>query len=160
MKLERRKVNALDEGIERFKKERLSESQDKVKTITDEVDNAHLCIEVPIIMASQLRDTNKNIKHMEDVYAENQKYIDDYKKDENENKKKSQKAIKDFVGKLDENFKDLYLKENNNYTVSCKGRKELRSLIEQCKENNIKYKWEKLIEGDYKYNVKFSLKED
>lgn len=151
MKLEKRKVNVLTRQLENFKRERLNEEL--------KLDDKAI-IEVPIIMGSQLKDTMYNKGLEAKVYEENQKQIDEYKKDENALKENSKKSMKDFVGHLEEEFKDLYLKENNNYTVNCKGRKELRSLIEQCKENNIKYKWEKLIEGDYKYNVKFSLKED
>ena len=151
MKLEKRKVNVLTRQLENFKRERLNEEL----KLDDKV-----IIEVPIIMGSQLKDTMYNKGLEAKVYEENQKQIDEYKKDENAIKENAKKSMKDFVSHLEEAFKDLYLKEKNKHTVNCKGRKELRSLIEQCKENNIKYKWEKLVEGDYKYNVKFSLKED
>ncbi len=151
MKLERRKVNALTRQLENFKRKKLDEAielEDKA------------IIEVPIIMGSQLKDMEKNKEHYDDVMKQNQDAIDEFKKDEEKNIKEAKDKWKGLVSKLEEEFKDLYLKEDNNYTVKCKGRKELRSLIEQCKESNVRYKWEKLIEGDYKYNVKFSLKED
>ena len=151
MKLERRKVNALTRQLENFKRKKLDEAielEDKA------------IIEVPIIMGSQLKDMEKNKEHYDDVMKQNQDAIDEFKKDEEKNIKEAKDKWKGLVGKLEEEFKDLYLKEDNNYTVKCKGRKELRNLIEQCKESNVRYKWEKLIEGDYKYNVKFSLKED
>lgn len=151
MKLEKRKVNELTRQLENFKKRKLSEEielEDKA------------IIEVPIVMGSQLKDMEKNKQRYEDVLKERQEVIDEFKKDEEKNIKQAKDKWKGLVGTLEEEFKDLYLKEGNDYSVNCKGRKELRSLIEKCKESDVRYKWEKLIEGDYRYNVKFSLKED
>ena len=151
MKLEKRKVNELTRQLENFKKKRLSEDLE-----IDDV--AH--IEIPIVMGSQLKDIEKNKEIASKVEAETQKVVDEFKKDEQKNIDEAKKQIKSFLGTLDEHYKDLYLKEGNDYTVHCKGRRELRNLIEQCKLNNIRYKWDKLIEGDYRYDVKFSLNED
>ncbi len=150
MKLEKRKVNELTRQLENFKKGKLSEDLE----LDDKV-----IIEVPIVMGSQLKDIQKNKEIASKVEAETQKAVDEFKKDEQKNIDEAKKQIKSFLGTLDEHYKDLYLKEGNDYTVHCKGRKELRQLIEQCKLNNIRYKWEKLVEGDYRYDVKFSLQE-
>lgn len=151
MKLEKRKVNELTRQLENFKKKRLSEDL--------EIDGKAI-IEVPIVMGSQLKDIEKNKEIASKVDADRQKAVDEFKKDEQKNIDEAKKQIKSFLGTLDEHYKDLYLKEGNDYTVHCKGRRELRNLIEQCKLNNIRYKWDKLIEGDYRYDVKFSLNED
>ena len=150
MKLEKRKVNELTRQLENFKKGKLSEDLE----LDDKV-----IIEVPIVMGSQLKDIQKNKEIASKVEAETQKVVDEFKKDEQKNIDEAKKQIKSFLGTLDEHYKDLYLKEGNDYTVHCKGRKELRQLIEQCKLNNIRYKWDKLVEGDYRYDVKFSLQE-
>lgn len=151
MKLEKRKVNELTRQLENFKKKRLSEDLE----IDDKV-----IIEVPIVMGSQLKDIEKNKEIASKVDTDRQKAVDEFKKVEQKNIDEAKKQIKSFLGTLDEHYKDLYLKEGSNYTVHCKGRRELRNLIEQCKLNNIRYKWDKLIEGDYRYDVKFSLNED
>ena len=151
MKLEKRKVNEFTKQLENFKKERLGEDL--------ELDDKAI-IEVPIVMGSQLKDMQKNKEIASKVAEETQKMVDEFKKDEEKNIAEAKKQIKSFLGTLDEHYKDLYLKEGNDYTVHCKGRRELRNLIEQCKENNIRYKWDKLVEGDFRYDVKFSLTED
>ena len=151
MKLEKRKVNELTRQLENFKKKRLSED-------LEIDDKAH--IEIPIVMGSQLKDIEKNKEIASKVDTDRQKAVDEFKKVEQKNIDEAKKQIKSFLGTLDEHYKDLYLKEGNEYTVHCKGRRELRNLIEQCKLNNIRYKWDKLIEGDYRYDVKFSLNED
>lgn len=61
---------------------------------------------------------------------------------------------------LKENFDGKYTNDNNNVVVQCKGRRELRQLIERCKQNNIKYKFDKLINENYKYNFKFTLNDN
>lgn len=151
MKLEKRKVNELTRQLENFKKKRLSEDLE----IEDKA-----IIEIPIVMGSQLKDIEKNKEIASKVDTDRQKAVDEFKKVEQKNIDEAKKQIKSFLGTLDEHYKDLYLKEGNDYTVHCKGRRELRNLIEQCKLNNIRYKWDKLIEGDYRYDVKFSLNED
>ena len=111
MKLERRKVNALTRQLENFKRKKLDEAielEDKA------------IIEVPIIMGSQLKDMEKNKEHYDDVMKQNQDAIDEFKKDEEKNIKEAKDKWKGLVGKLEEEFKDLYLKEDNNYTVNVK----------------------------------------
>lgn len=61
---------------------------------------------------------------------------------------------------LKENFEGKYTNEDNKVVVQCKGRRELRQLIERCKQNNIKYKFDKLINENYKYNFKFTLNDN
>lgn len=53
---------------------------------------------------------------------------------------------------LNKDFKDLWQLKENTYTFKCKGRKELRRLVSECKEKNIRYKFEKTLDETYKYS--------
>lgn len=52
---------------------------------------------------------------------------------------------------LNKDFKDLWSLKENTYTFKCRGRKELRQLISECKEKNIRYKFDKTLDETYRY---------
>lgn len=56
---------------------------------------------------------------------------------------------------LKENYGGKYTVKNNVYTVKCKGRRELRDLISECKARGYKYKFDKTLNEDYKYDFSF-----
>lgn len=56
---------------------------------------------------------------------------------------------------LKENYGGNYTVKNNVYTVKCKGRRELRDLISECKTRGFKYKFDKTLNEDYKYDFSF-----
>ena len=56
---------------------------------------------------------------------------------------------------LKENYGGNYTVKNNVYTVKCKGRRELRDLISECKARGYKYKFDKTLNEDYKYDFSF-----
>ena len=151
MKLERKQKSTLDERLEKFKRKRTNEEL--------ELDNK-ITIEMPVLNAQALVDMKERKKHNDELLEPKQKEVDELVDETEKQKKDSEKKAQAFTEQyLIDNFKDKYLKEDNNYTVQCKGRKELRQLIEQCKLNNIKYKFVKLTEQDHKYDVKFTLVE-
>lgn len=59
---------------------------------------------------------------------------------------------------LYKDFKDLWKLKENTYTFKCKGRKELRQLISECKEKNIRYKFEKTLDETYRYEFSCKVK--
>ena len=89
--------------------------------------------------------------------------IDDFKKkrqlDENINKLNLDEPEPLNESYLNDNFKGMWSLNEGNYVVKCKGRKELRHIVETCKKNNISYKWNKTIDESYKYNFTFKLNE-
>ena len=89
--------------------------------------------------------------------------IDDFKKkrqlDENINKLNLDEPEPLNESYLNDNFTGMWSLNEGNYVVKCKGRKELRHIVETCKKNNISYKWNKTIDESYKYNFTFKLNE-
>ena len=59
---------------------------------------------------------------------------------------------------LNEDFKDLWSLKENTYTFKCKGRKELRQLISECKDKGIRYKFDKTLDETYRYSFTCKVK--
>lgn len=155
MKLKEIKTNTIKERLENFKKKRVNEKLEGDLPLDNKI-----TIEMPVLIATALKDIDKNKKKNEEDLKEINKASEDFVKETEKQFKEAEKKAKAFKESyLEENFKDKWLKENNSYSVKCKGRKELRALIQECKDTNIRYKFEKLTEGEDKYVVKFKLNE-
>lgn len=155
MKLQEIKTNTLKERIENFKKKRVNEKLDGELPLDNKI-----TIEMPVLLASAMKDIEKNKQRDEEELKEINDAAEDFVKETEKQFKEAEKKAKAFKESyLEENFKDKWLKENNQYQVKCKGRKELRALIQECKDTNTRYRFDKLTEGEDKYVVKFQLNE-
>lgn len=155
MKLKEIKTNAIKERLENFKKKRVNEKLEGDLPLDNKI-----TIEMPVLIATALKDMDKNKEKNEEDLKEINKASEDFVKETEKQFKEAEKKAKAFKESyLEENFKDKWLKENNSYSVKCKGRKELRALIQECKDTNTRYKFDKLTEGEDKYIVRFKLDE-
>ena len=153
MKLEKKETNFITENIKEFVEEK--ESQPIVEGFELSKDAQ---VEIPILSAQALKDIEDNEKRiakaLEPVEKATQELVDDTKKKKEEAAKKSAALSESY---LNENFEGRWTKQEESYIVQCKGRKDLRQLIAEAKANEIKYKFDKLLEGEYRYNFIYTL---
>ena len=155
MKLEKKETNLITESIKEYVKEK--ESQPIIEGFELSKD---IQVEIPILSAQALKDIEDNEKRiakaLEPVEKATQELVDDTKKKKEEAAKKSAALSESY---LNENFDGRWTKQEDSYVVQCQGRKDLRQLIAEAKANDIKYRFDKLLEGEYKYNFIYTLPE-
>ena len=154
MKLEKLEKNSMYEELENFKKERkqVKENLDDVK-----LDNK-LTIEVPLLTANAIKEIRDREEQLKTIMKPAEKAAEDFVKQEEDNRKEAEKKAKNLSEEyLNENFKDRWSINEGVCTVKCKGRRELRQIIEQCKAQGIRYKFAKKLDEDYKYDFTYSI---
>ena len=155
MKLEKKETNLITESIKEYVKEK--ESQPIIEGFELSKD---IQVEIPILSAQALKDIEDNEKRiakaLEPVEKATQELVDDTKKKKEEAAKKSAALSESY---LNENFEGRWAKQEDSYVVQCQGRKDLRQLIAEAKANDIKYRFDKLLEGEYKYNFIYTIPE-
>lgn len=117
---------------------------------------------LPLANASDVATHNHNLDLYQKTMDELDKKVEDFIKVQSKYKKDSQsQAGKELKESIQEEYEGRYTQTNNKYLVKCTNRRELRSLIEKFKANEVHYKWTKLIDdANYRYEMSFSLKED
>lgn len=154
------KISRNNPMIERIERKNKKENLNEEIKIKDEA-----IIEVPIISAIALKDIEKTKEIVKNNLEEKEEQVEEFVKEQEkkveEAKKESKKPLTEDY--LNENFKDRWTLNEQEYTVKCTGRKELRQLIAEAKISDIKYTFVRLdkqpnfIDEGYKYDFKYSL---
>lgn len=152
MKLEKVEKTALKEALDDFR---------DGKNPVDDLDfNDKITVEMPYFSAKALQDIQNRDAKLKKILEPVSKAADELLKDTEAQKTKSEKESKSFKlseSYLKENFDNRWTKNENTYTVKCNGRKDLRQLIAEAKAQGIKYKFNKLLDEDYKYDFIYTI---
>lgn len=152
MKLEKVEKTALLEALDDFR--------DGKSPVDDLEFNDKITVEMPYFSAKAIKDIQERDAKIKKILEPVDKAAEELLKDTEAQKAKSEKESKSFKlseSYLKENFENRWSKNENTYTVKCNGRKDLRTLIAEAKAQGIKYKFNKLLDEDYKYDFIYTI---